>query len=66
MLGLSFADPSPSQVEPAALMIKVEKCLARLRKSLAPATLANEAYGKALDWLSEQVKLKLHGCLLPI
>jgi len=39
-----------------ALMIHVEKCLSRLRKSLSPATLANTQYAVALDWLSKQLK----------
>jgi len=34
-------DDEEAEVTDAALMINVEKCLARLRKSLSPATIAN-------------------------
>ena len=34
-------DDEEAEVTDAALMINVEKCLARLRKSLSPATVAN-------------------------
>ena len=34
-------DDEEAEVTDAALMIHVEKCLARLRKSLSPATIAN-------------------------
>lgn len=34
-------DDEDAEITDAALMINVEKCLARLRKSLSPATIAN-------------------------
>ena len=48
-------DDEEEEVKDAALMIHVEKCLARLRKSLSPATIANNMYATALDFLAAQL-----------
>ena len=48
-------DDEEEEVKDAALMIHVEKCLARLRKSLSPATIANNMYATALEFLAAQL-----------
>ena len=53
---LAVGEEEAAEVGAGALMIHVEKCLSRLRKSLSPATLANTQYAVALDWLSKQLK----------
>ena len=48
-------DDEEEEVKDAALMIHVEKCLARLRKSISPATIANNMYATALEFLAAQL-----------
>jgi|EP01047_Picozoa_sp_COSAG01_P003769 hypothetical protein len=38
-------------------MITIEKCLARLRKSLSDVTVQHQEYAAGLDWLAEQVSM---------